>query len=99
MLHCASPLLRAYFRNTGPFLHVFHRLLAQIAKRFKICHTTGMEITQKQYERISDSFPKQKGNVNHDNLNILNAILYVAKNGCNSLTHPRVTHDKQEIML
>jgi transposase len=41
-----------------------------------------MEITQKQYERIADCFPKQRGKVNHDNLNVLNAILYVAENGC-----------------
>ena len=57
-------------------------MLTQIAKKFKVCHTTGMEITQKQYERIVGCFPKQRGNVNHDNLNILNAILYVAENGC-----------------
>ena len=47
-----------------------------------MCQTTDMEITQKQYERISDCFPKQRGNVNHGNLNVLNAILYVAENGC-----------------
>jgi len=47
-----------------------------------MCHTTGMEITHKQYERIADCFPRQRGNVNHANLNIINAILYVAENGC-----------------
>jgi len=41
-----------------------------------------MEITQKQYEQIADCFPKQRGNVKYDNLNILNAVLYVAENGC-----------------
>ena len=41
-----------------------------------------MEITQRQFERVADCFPKQRGNVNHDNLKILNAILYVAENGC-----------------
>ena len=48
----------------------------------KICHTANMEITQKQYEQIADCFHKQRGNVKYDNLNILNAVLYVAENGC-----------------
>jgi transposase len=41
-----------------------------------------MEITQKQYERIADCFPRQRGNVRFDNLQVLNAILYVAEHGC-----------------
>jgi murein L,D-transpeptidase YcbB/YkuD len=36
-----------------------------------------MEITRKQYERIADCFPRQRGNVYFDNLQVLNAILYV----------------------
>ena len=42
----------------------------------------GMEITQEQYERISSCFPVQRGNVRVSNLQVLNAILYVAEHGC-----------------
>jgi len=42
----------------------------------------GMEITVEQYERIQDCLPVQRGNVRHDNLVLLNAILYVAEQGC-----------------
>ncbi|MDR1776436.1 MAG: IS5/IS1182 family transposase, partial [Desulfovibrio sp.] len=38
-----------------------------------------MEITHEQYERIADCFPRQRGNVHFDNLQVLNAILYVAE--------------------
>jgi transposase len=48
-----------------------------------------MEIIQRQYERITDCFSKQRGNVNHDNLKILNAILYVAENGCKWRSLPK----------
>ena len=41
-----------------------------------------MEITQEQYERIERYLPKQRGNVKIDNRQFLNAILYVAENGC-----------------
>ncbi len=41
-----------------------------------------MEITAEQYERIGDSLPVQRGNVRLTNLQILNAILYVAEQGC-----------------
>ena len=41
-----------------------------------------MEITQEQYERISSCFPVQRGNVRVSNLQVLNAILYVAEHGC-----------------
>src|SRR6516165_7662211 len=41
-----------------------------------------MEITAEQYERIQDCLPVQRGNVRHDNLVLLNAILYVAEHGC-----------------
>src|SRR5262249_937047 len=42
----------------------------------------GMEITAEQYERIQDCLPVQRGNVRHDNLVLLNAILYLAEHGC-----------------
>jgi len=41
-----------------------------------------MENTAEQFERIKDSLPVQRGNVSLTNLQILNAILYVAEQGC-----------------
>ena len=41
-----------------------------------------MEITQSQYEQIADCLPLQRGNVRLNNLDVLNAILYVAEQGC-----------------
>lgn len=42
----------------------------------------GMEITAEQFARIEKYLPRQRGNVSHQNLAIVNAILYVAENGC-----------------
>ena len=41
-----------------------------------------MEITEAQYEQIADCLPTQRGNVRLSNLTVLNAILYVAEQGC-----------------
>ncbi len=41
-----------------------------------------MELTQAQYERIAPVFPKHRGKVSLSNLSVLNAILYVAEQGC-----------------
>lgn len=41
-----------------------------------------MEITAKQFEKIKDSLPIQRGNVKLQNLQVVNAILYVAEQGC-----------------
>jgi len=41
-----------------------------------------MEIAPEQYERIEECLPVQRGNVRHENLVLLNAILYVAEHGC-----------------
>src|SRR5258706_16271663 len=41
-----------------------------------------MEITRTQYEEIADCLPTQRGNVSLSNLDVLNAILYVAEQGC-----------------
>jgi transposase len=41
-----------------------------------------MEITIEQYSRIESYFPKQRGNVKNENIQVLNAILYVAEHGC-----------------
>jgi transposase len=41
-----------------------------------------MEITEEQYQKIADCLPRQRGNVSLGNLEVLNAILYVAEHGC-----------------
>jgi transposase len=41
-----------------------------------------MELTEAQYLRIAPSLPRQRGNVTVNNLQVLNAILYVAEQGC-----------------
>ena len=41
-----------------------------------------MEITEAQYRRIACSLPRQRGNVKLQNLQLLNALLYVAEQGC-----------------
>ena len=41
-----------------------------------------MEITEAQYNLIKDCLPVQRGNVRLSNLQVLNAILYVAEQGC-----------------
>lgn len=41
-----------------------------------------MKITQQQYEKIADTFPRQRGNVTIDNLTMLNAMLHVLEHGC-----------------
>jgi len=41
-----------------------------------------MEITAAQFSRIEPFLPVQRGNVSLSNLHVVNAILYVAENGC-----------------
>ena len=41
-----------------------------------------MEITDAQYRHIAPCLPTPRGNVTLDNLHVLNAILYVAEQGC-----------------
>ena len=41
-----------------------------------------MEISEEQYGRVADTFPRQRGNVTLTNLQFLNAVLYVAEHGC-----------------
>jgi transposase len=41
-----------------------------------------MEITAEQFKRIEPFLPVQRGNVSLSNLDVVNAILYVAENGC-----------------
>ena len=41
-----------------------------------------MELNEAQYQQIEHCLPRQRGNVSHTNLLVLNAILYVAEHGC-----------------
>ena len=42
----------------------------------------GMEITPEQFAKIEHCLPTQRGNVSLSNLQVVNAILYVAEHGC-----------------
>jgi|GEM_PF-3703624 len=41
-----------------------------------------MELTEEQFSRIAHVLPRQRGNIRISNLQMLNAILYAASNGC-----------------
>ncbi|OUE42600.1 IS5 family transposase [Burkholderia territorii] len=41
-----------------------------------------MEISEVQFKQIEHCLPRQRGNVSLSNLQVLNAILYVAEHGC-----------------
>ena len=41
-----------------------------------------MQLTREQFEHIAPLLPRQRGNVRLDNFEVVNAILYVAANGC-----------------
>jgi len=41
-----------------------------------------MQLTLTDYERISDCLPRQRGDVAHANLNVLNGIIFMLENGC-----------------
>ena len=64
-------------------------MLTLIVKIALLSYTLLMKISREQYERIADSFPRQRGNVTQDNLHIINAILYVAENGCKWRSLPK----------
>ena len=42
----------------------------------------AVEISEEQYACITDSLPRQRGNVSLSNLQLLNAVLYVLEHGC-----------------
>jgi transposase len=48
-----------------------------------------MEITAEQFKRIEPFLPVQRGNVALSNLQVVNAILYVAENGCKWRSLPK----------
>ena len=41
-----------------------------------------MEITPEQFEKIKDSLPIQRGNVTLPNIQVVNAILFIAEQVC-----------------
>src|SRR5215210_3180442 len=49
----------------------------------------AMEITEAQYLRIAGCLPRQRGNVKMTNLEFINAVLYVAEQGCKWRGLPR----------
>jgi transposase len=48
-----------------------------------------VEITEAQFQRIESELPRQRGNVRVTNLQFLNALLYVAEQGCKWRGLPR----------
>jgi transposase len=48
-----------------------------------------MVITEEQFRRIEHCLPTQRGNVKISNLDVLNAILYIAENGCKWRSLPK----------
>ncbi len=57
-------------------------MLTLIANALSTSDTARMQLTSEQFEQIKDWLPRQRGNVSLDNLQVLNAILHVAANGC-----------------
>lgn len=49
-----------------------------------------MEIIYEQYQKIAKYLPIQRGNVKISNLQLINAILYVAENGCKWRALPEI---------
>ena len=47
-----------------------------------MCEDQGMTITEEQFAMIARHLPRQRGNVGMGNRQMVNAILYVAENGC-----------------
>jgi transposase len=41
-----------------------------------------MKLTPTDYALLCDCLPRQRGNVTHQNLDVLNGLLYVLENGC-----------------
>jgi transposase len=48
-----------------------------------------VEISAEQYQRIEHCLPTQRGNVDLANLDVLNAVLYIAENGCKWRSLPK----------
>jgi len=41
-----------------------------------------MRINQEQYDKIKHILPKQRGNITIENMQFINALLYICENGC-----------------
>lgn len=48
-----------------------------------------MKINEKQYEKIKDILPVQRGNVTVENIIFINALLYICENGCKQRRLPK----------
>ena len=48
-----------------------------------------MQITEEQYRQIEGCLPRQRGNVSLSNIEVINAFLYVAEQGCKWRGLPR----------
>ena len=57
-------------------------MLTLISLTLNKCDIGNMEITPAQFAQIEHHLPTQRGNVSLSNLDVLNAILYVAEHGC-----------------
>ena len=56
-----------------------------------------MKITREQYEKISDCFPRPRGNIKIDNLDALNAMLYILEHGCRRRGLPKSFGNRHSI--
>ena len=56
--------------------------LEPVDTKRKTWYNKNMIITKEQYARIEKYFPVQRGNVKIENYTFINAILYIAENGC-----------------
>jgi transposase len=48
-----------------------------------------MQISNDQLARIAPYLPRQRGNVSHENLNVINAILYMVEHDCTWRSLPK----------
>ena len=53
-----------------------------LLKDAKKCDNLDMKIDEEQYNRIKHVLPTQRGNVAVENLQFINALLYICENGC-----------------
>ncbi len=56
-----------------------------------------MKITKKQFQKIEKYFPVQRGNVKISNYDFVNAILYIAENGCKWRALPKEYSNRNSI--
>jgi len=48
-----------------------------------------MQLTPADYELFRDCLPRQRGNVSHENLNVLNGMIFIMENGCKWRSLPK----------